>query len=109
MEILQNSASLTVNGTEKFKLKRYPEYAEIAKDCDKELKEAGLITLTQVENNTTIASAVLNGILLEEDLDEAKRKQKEDQVKQKDEDLKKIRQDICSKRKKEDAYACVGV
>lgn len=106
IEILQEEASIVVDGIEKFKLKQYPEFAEIAKHCNKDLRNAGLITLSQVKNKRVIAEGVLNGILVEEDLDETVRKRKEADLKQKEENLKTIRQDICSKKDKKNDFAC---
>ena len=106
IEILQEEASIVVSGKEKFKLKKYPEYAETAKHCNKDLGNAGLITLTQVKNKRVIAEGVLNGILVEEDLNEAVRKQKEADLKQREENLKTIRNEICSKKDKKNDFAC---
>lgn len=108
IEILQEEASIVANGIEKFKLKQYPEYAEIAKHCNKDLGNAGLITLTQVKNKPVIAEAVLNGLLVEEDLNEAVRKRKEANLKQREENLKTIRNEICSKKDKKNDFACVS-
>ncbi|MBW4564588.1 MAG: hypothetical protein KME32_26360 [Mojavia pulchra JT2-VF2] len=107
LEILQNAAYVAINNEEKFKIKQYPEYAAIAKDCDKSLKKEGLITLSQLKDRD-IANSVLNGILLAEDLDDKVKKDKETKLKQKEEDLKAIRNTICSKKNKIDDFACVS-
>lgn len=108
IEILNDAAQIAVNGNSKFKLKDYPEYAEIAKGCNKDLKDEGLITLTQVSKSLDIANKVLKGEIAVEDLDEAKKNQRENALKQKEQNWKKIRKDICSKKNKKDAFACVG-
>lgn len=106
LEILQETANLAVNSTEKFKLKQYPEYAELSKGCDKELKSEGLVTLSQVSKDRTIASSVLNGLIAVEDLDQSARKKKENDLKQREENLKKVRANICGKKAKNDKFAC---
>ena len=106
LEILQETANITINSTGRFNLKKYPEYADVAKDCDKELKSEGLVTLAQVSKDRNVASNVLNGIIAVEDLDPAVRKQKVNNVKQKEEGLKKVRANICGKKAKVDRFAC---
>ena len=106
LEALQETANITINSTGRFNLKKYPEYADVAKDCDQELKSEGLVTLAQASKDRNIASNVLNGLIAVEDLDSSVRKQKVNDLKQKEEGLKKIRANICGKKAKVDRFAC---
>ena len=108
ISLLQNAAQevTSSSGVSQFQLRDDPEYAAHEKDCDEELKNAGLITLTQVRENRDIANLVLNGKITQGDLNQGLVQRRRDELRQSEQELSKLRLQVCSEADPKTAYVC---
>jgi len=108
IDILQEEAQIAVTGISKRDLKHKfkDEYKEIAKGCDHELEDAGLITLKQVQKDKAIANLVLSGQIAQDDLSPTKKKQQQDDLAQNEAKTQQLRAEICTNPAPEEEYAC---
>jgi hypothetical protein len=108
ISLLQNAAQEATSSSDvsQSQLRDDPEQAAHEKDCDEALKNEGLITLTQVRENRDIASLVLNGNIAQDDLDEKAVQRRREELTQREQELLKLRLQICSQADPKIAYVC---
>lgn len=92
IDVLQEEAQIVATGTSKREIKQKlkDEYKELEKECDRGLEEAGLITLKQVRNDKAIANLILKGEIAQDDLSSTKKKQKQDDLVEREAKTQKI-------------------
>ncbi len=94
------------NDNRSFKLREYSEYADYEKECDASLKAAGLFTLTQVKEKTEIAKLVLDGDVAQDILDQSILRRRNKEQDQREGELLKLRQQICTNPSPSTSFAC---